>query len=104
MRNFPLFSLFSVALCVLGTSCAFPDYIATPEGQEALATTATGAARLVQNPADLIAWYDVIFYGAMLALGCAGVIKGSKVAGGGLSKAGAIIKRTVINPRVPDAQ
>ncbi len=72
---------------------ALTDFLATPEGQDAADQAARGAAGAAANPANILAWYDLVVGAAVItagALGYKGVAKGTKVAA-------AAIKRNVIN-------
>jgi hypothetical protein len=78
---------------------ALSDFLATPEGQDAAEQTARGAAGAATNPANILAWYDLVVGAAIItagALGYKGVAKGAKAAAD-------VVKKRVLNPPVDPA-
>jgi hypothetical protein len=71
------------------------EFLQTEEGREAADQAARGAAGAAANPANILAWYDLVVGAAVItagALGYKATAKGGKVAA-------EAIKRHVLNPK-----
>ncbi len=92
--RYKLLILCASPMALMGCT-ALTDFLATPDGQEAADQATRGAAGAATNPANILAWYDLVVGVSVIvagALGYKGVVKGGKVAADA-------VKRNIINPK-----